>query len=278
MNIKIVSDSSSNLLQLSSAAFESVPMKIRAKEKEYVDDALLDVAEMVENLRHCVGPTSSSCPNTHEWLTAFEGADAIFALTITSSLSGSYSAAANAGREYMETHPGAKVCVIDTLSTGPEMLLLIERICDGARLGMSFEELECSVREYQKHTHLLFALQSLNNLARNGRVNATAAKIAGVLGICVVGKASDEGTLEPLHKCRGMKKALKTIVQEMEAMGYAGGKIRIDHCQNLEAAQQLREALLTLSPAADIQIGECRALCSYYAEKGGLLIGFEDAL
>lgn len=278
MNIKIVSDSSSNLLQLPGIAFESVPMKIRAMEKEYIDDAFLDVAEMVEDLRHCSGSTSSSCPNTHEWLTAFEGADAVFALTITSSLSGSHSAAANAASEYMETHPGAKVCVIDTLSTGPEMLLLMDRICDGVRVGMSFEELERSVRAYQQRTHLLFVLQSLNNLARNGRVNATAAKIAGVLGICVVGKASDEGTLEPLHKCRGMKKALKTIVQEMEDMGYTGGKIRIDHCQNLEAAQQLRESLLALHPSADIKIGECRALCSYYAERGGLLIGFEDAL
>lgn len=277
MNFKIVSDSSSNVFEFSGVAFESVPLKIITHEKEYTDNAALNVPEMVEDLRCLSGPTSSSCPNIHEWLTAFCDADAVFALPITSSLSGSYSAAVNARQEYLASHPTAKVCVLDTLSTGGEMQLLMEKIRDGILAGDSFEQIERSVRSYQAHTHLLFALQSLNNLARNGRVNPAIAKIAGVLGICVVGKASDEGTLRPLHKCRGMKKALKTIVSEMEAMGFSGGKVCIDHCLNPEAAMQLSDALKLAYPSSDIRIGTCKALCSYYAEKGGLIIGFEDS-
>lgn len=43
---------------------------------------------------------------------------------------------------------------------------------------------------YAGHTHLLFSLESLNNLARNGRVKLTAAVVARALGIRVLGQAS----------------------------------------------------------------------------------------
>ena len=60
--------------------------------------------------------------------------------------------------------------------------------------------------------------------------------------------------------------------------GFKGGKVRIDHCLNLEGAQQLKNLILSAFPSADVIIGECRALCSFYAERGGLLVGFEDGI
>ena len=47
---KIAADSSSNVLAMTGTDYASVPLKIRA-EKEYVDDANLDVAGMVADLR-----------------------------------------------------------------------------------------------------------------------------------------------------------------------------------------------------------------------------------
>ena len=64
----------------------------------------------------------------------------------------------------------------------------------------------------------------------------------------------------------------------MSEIGFKGGKVRIDHCLNLEGAQQLKNLILSKFPSADVIIGECRALCSYYAERGGLLVGFEDCV
>jgi len=125
-------------------------------------------------------------------------------------------------------------------------------------------------------THLVFSLESLTNLARNGRVNPAVAKIAGVLGIRVIGCASEVGTLQQLHKCRGEKKALETLFTEMVSRGFAGGKARIAHCFNLEAANKLKETILAAFPRADIFIEPTTALCSFYAEQGGLLVGFES--
>ncbi len=56
---------------------------------------------------------------------------------------------------------------------------------------------------------------------------------------------------------------------------FCGSRVEIAHCQNEEAAKTLKDKLLTNCPQADVEIHTLRGLCSYYAEKGGLLIGFE---
>ena len=276
MKFKIVADSSANVLQFPGVGFASVPLKINTEAAEYVDDGSLDVGKMVEEIKVTKGRSGTSCPNIHDWLQAFEGADRIFAIAITSNLSGSCAAALQAKEEYEQTHPGAKVHVIDTLSTGPEMVLIMEKLRQWIQEAHPFEKIVEAVHGYMEKTHLLFCLESLTNLARNGRVSTAVAKIAGVLGIRVVGKASDEGTLEQLHKCRGEKKAIETLFEEMKRMGFHGGKTRISHCFNLEAAQKLKEHILAVFPESDVQIGQARGLCSFYAEQGGLLIGFES--
>ena len=275
MKTRIVTDSSSNLFDLPDVSYACVPMKIITRQAEYADTPELDVAAMVEALRREGGPSGSSCPNVHEWLTAFGDADEVFAVTITGTLSGSHSAAVQAAEEYRSVHPGAKVCVLDSLSAGPELQLTVEQLREGILAGQPFEVLEKSAREGMRRTHLSFALQSMTNLANNGRISPAVAKIASVLGIWVVGRASAEGTLEPMPKGRGEKNGLRTLFSDMKAMGYAGGRVRIAHCMNEAGAQQLAALIREAHPQADVRVDVCRGLCSYYAEKGGLMVGFD---
>ena len=276
MKFKIVSDSSSNIFQFPGVSFASVALKINTAGAEYVDDENLDVAKMVRELQENKGKSGTSCPNVHDWLQAFEGADRIFAITITSNLSGSYASAQQAKAIFEENNPDAKVYVVDSLSTGPEMRLIMERLREWIDEHLSFEQIKEKVQAYQKKTHLLFSLESLTNLARNGRVNPAVAKIAGLLGIRMVGCASEVGTLQPLHKCRGEKKALETIFKEMVERGFEGGRARIAHCFNPEAAASLKQTILAAFPKCDVFIEPATALCSFYAEQGGLLVGFES--
>lgn len=278
MTYKIVSDSASNRYDFYGVDYANVPLKIISDEKEYVDVPGLDVPGMIRELREVKTKTGTSCPNAHEWEEQFRSADAVFAVTITSGLSGSHASALQARAEVLRENPQAKIYIIDSLSAGPEMPLLMEKLRERIQAGDSFEVICEAIDAYQKHTHLLFSLQSLMNLARNGRVSPAVAKIAGILGIRVVGKASDEGTLEPLHKCRGEKRALETVFREMKNHGYSGGKVRIAHCLNPEGGEGLRRLIHGEFPQADVSLEPCTGLCSYYAEQGGLMIGYEDAL
>lgn len=276
MSYKIVSDSSSNLQVLEGVDYASVPLKIVTAEKEYTDDAGLDTALMMKELAAYKGRSGTACPSVGEWLEAFGQAENVFAVTITSSLSGCYNSCVQAKAAYEET-PGRRVCCLDTLSTGPEMVLIIEKLRALIAAGLDFDQIERRIREYMKHTHLVFMLESVDNLAKNGRVSPLVARAVGVLGIRIVGKASDEGILQQLHKCRGENRGLDAMLREMEEHGYKGGRVSISHGCNESAALALRDRIKASHPRAEISILPFAGLCSYYGEKGAVLAGFEDA-
>ena len=275
MNYKIVSDSASNLLQ-GTQWYQSVPLKILGQQ-EYIDDGSQDIAEMVHHLKHFKGKSSSSCPNVSDWLDAFEGHRCIFAVTITQRLSGSYNAAVQAANTYREEHPDARIYVIDSMAAGPEMAMIVDKIRTLMDQGLDPDQVMEQVKDYQSHLYTLFCLESLTNLARNGRVNPTVAKLAGVLGIRVCGEAQ-QGQIVPIHKARGAKKALNTLVEMIVERGFQDGcLLRVAHCFAPETAQALGDAILEKFPGARFQMETTGVLCSYYAEQGGLMIGFEGA-
>ena len=125
---KIVSDSASDLTALENIDFAYAPMKLICDQKEFVDDDSLNIKESVDFFYEYKGKSKSSCPNTGEWLEAFGGADDIICVTITSGLSGSYNTACAAKKIYEDENEGKRVFVVDSLSAGPEITLLIEKI------------------------------------------------------------------------------------------------------------------------------------------------------
>ena len=275
MSIKIVLDSSANLQQLQGADVTSVPLKILVGDREFVDDERTDVDEMLQFMSEYKGKSGTACPGVGEFLEAFGDAENVYCITITSNLSGSYNSAVVAASTYLEQHPERKIHVFDSLSTAGEMILMAEKIRELTGKGLDFEAVVEQVKDYQANTRLLFSLESLRNLVNNGRVPAAVAAVAGMLGIRLIGKASDVGTLQPIGKARGEKKLIPELIKHLAQMGYKGGKVRINHSVNPAAALKLKEAIQALYPNADVLIDKNGALCSFYAEKGGLIIGFE---
>lgn len=273
--IKIVADSSCDLFELKHIAFACAPMKMITDEQEFIDDPSLDVEKMVEYFDHYKGKSKSSCPNAEDWLSAFGGADDVFCVTITSGLSGSYNSARVAKELYESENEGKRVFVLDSLSAGPEITLMIQKLEGWIEEGKDYEQICRLIGGYSKKTGLCFMLKSLKTFANNGRVSPMVAKIVGIAGICIVGKASAEGTLEPLHKCRGERHSLKTLVEDLAEQGFRSGRISIGHCQNESAALRLKEMILEKFKSAAIEIHRLKGLCSFYAEKGGILVGFE---
>ena len=199
MKYKLVSDSSSNVFEMRGVDYASVPLKIIFGDKEYVDQPGIDTAKMVAELENHKGHSGTSCPNVQEWYDAFGDADCVFGVAITSNLSGSWGAGAQAARDYEEDHPGKRAFILDSLSAGPALCLMLEDARQQIQAGADFETIKAAMIESQKHNKLAFCLQSLQNLARNGRVSPAVAKLSGVLGIRVVGDTKN-GQITPVHK------------------------------------------------------------------------------
>ena len=99
--------------------------------------------------------------------------------------------------------------------------------------------------------------------------------MAGILGIKIFGVASEKGTLELLGKSRGKLTIYDKAIAEIFARNYQGGRIVISHCYGLNEATYIETTIKNKYPNCDIEIMATSGLCSYYAEQGGILIGFE---
>ena len=275
MMIKLIADSSSDCPALAGIPAAYVPLVISTEARSFTDDGTLNVGDMLSYLAEHKGRSYTACPSVDAWLRAFEGGDEIYVVTITSALSGSFNSAMAARMLYRQEHPEAKVAVFDSRSTGPELHLILEKLQDCIARGLPFEQTVQEVEAYQQHTGLLFCLHSLHKMAQNGRVNKVVAAAVGVLGIRIVGKASDEGTLAQLAKSRGDRKALPEMIEQMRQAGYTGGKVRLTHVENPALADGFAGQLLAAWPDADVQIAASTGLCSYYAESGAIMVGFE---
>lgn len=275
MKRKIVADSSCDIWELNGVDFAVAPMTISTDNKHYVDNQKLDVRLMSEDLAKYKGVSHTACPSVGSWLDCYEGFDEIFVITLTGAMSGTYNSAMTAKGIYEEENENVKVHVFDSLSTGPEMRLLIEKLKEMIEEDLPFEEIVEKGQDYLNHTRLFFALKSLHNFAMNGRVSKTVASAIGVLNISIFATASEKGTIQQISKCRGEKKVVKSMIEHLEDAGYHGGKVRISHADNLKLAHNVRDKILELYPNADIIVYPMGGLCTYYAEKGGLLVGCE---
>ena len=279
MTWKIVADSGCDYRQLANPAidteFISVPLKIQVANQVFIDDANLDIDQMMETMYATSEASKSACPSPDDYLKAFEGAKHIFVVTITGTLSGSQNSAQLAKNLYLEDHPEAHIHVIDSLSAGGEVDLLVEKLNELIDQGLSFDEVVKAITDYQTKTKLLFVLAKVDNLVKNGRLSKLIGAVVGLLNIRMVGEASETGTLELLQKARGAKKSLQAAYDEIIKAGYAGGRIVMAHRSNEKFCQQLSELLREKYPQAEIKILPTSGLCSFYAEDGGLLMGYE---
>ena len=279
MTWKIVADSGCDYRQLVSPAtdttFVSVPLKIQVADQLFIDDHHLNIDQMMETMYATSEASKSACPSPDDYLRSFEGGDNIIVVTITGTLSGSHNSAQLAKNIYLEEHPETNIHVIDSLSAGGEVDLFVDKLNELIGQGLSFEEVVQTITAYQEKTKLLFVLAKVDNLVKNGRLSKLLGTVVGLLNIRMVGEASETGTLELLQKARGAKKSLQAAYEELIKAGYAGGRIVMAHRSNDKFCQQLSELLREKYPQADIRIIPTSGLCSFYAEEGGLLMGYE---
>ena len=275
-NIKLIIDSSSNMKSDPDHNVEVVPLTISFGGKDYIDDQNLNIREFLNDMNQNQIAGKTTCPSIQAWLNALEGTEKAIIITMTSGMSGTFSSALQAKTMYEEKYPTSQIIVVDSRSAGPELTIVLHGIEKMIQGDIRFVDLEEVIAKFRMRTHLLFILQSLHNLSLNGRVSPVVAKVAGLLKINLIGTASKEGKLEPLTKARGMKKAIRELLKYMKDDNYHGGEVIIDHCENEKDAEIIKDKILAEYPDAQVTIRPMRGLCSFYAEEGGIMVGFHE--
>ena len=209
MKWNIITDSSCDMFgfdkEHENIVFSSVPFTISVGDENFVDDRNLDVDGMIDSMDACAEASHTACPSPHAWQEKFEQEGNVIAITISSKLSGSYNSACAAKDMVLEEQPDKKIAVIDSRSAGSELVLLVKKICELIESGADFETVVEKAELYSRHTHVVFALSSFNNLVKNGRMSKIVGFVANKLGFWGIGIGTEEGTIQIKGKARGKK-------------------------------------------------------------------------
>lgn len=278
---KLVSDSGCSLLVPDGLAgididYAEVPFTISVDNTDYIDEPGIDIEKMLEHIANCRSGGRTSCPSPHAWLEAWGDAENVIAFTLSAALSGSYNSAIAARHMALEKNPGRNIAVINTCGAGvfPEQLANI--IYEGIEDGDSFDAIVSAADKAVREIQVMFALGSLDNLIKAGRLNKLVGYAAHRFNISAIGVASPGGRIELRHKFRGMKKTYSKLIDTLRETGFAGGELVISHCMNEDGAEKLGHLIKAEWLDADVSIVPASGLCSYYMGKGGMIITYRE--
>ena len=278
---KLVSDSGCSLLVPDGLAgididYAEVPFVISVDNTDYIDEPGIDIEKMLEHIANCRSGGRTSCPSPHAWLEAWGDAENVIAFTLSAALSGSYNSAIAARHMALEKNPGRNIAVINTCGAGglPEQLTNI--IYEGIHEGDSFDAIVSAADKAVRETQVMFALGSLDNLIKAGRLNKLVGYAAHRFNISAIGVASPGGRIELRHKFRGMKKTYDKLIDTLRETGFAGGELVISHCMNEEGAEKLGHLIKAEWLDTDVSVVPASGLCSYYMGKDGLIITYHE--
>ena len=278
MNWRIVTDSSCDYVldqELpENIKISKVPFIITIGEKDYIDNEDLNVDEMINDMESCVEASHTACPSPETWAEEFKKDDYTIAITISANLSGSYNSAMLAKNIVEETYHEKKVYVLNSKSAGSVLSMYLETAIELIKEGKSFDEVVEFLEKSMEDKHTIFALASFSNLVKNGRVGKVAGFLAKVLKIWGIGIASPEGTIVVKKKLRGIKNVIKAFIEDMKENNFIGKYVIISHCGNHELATKLKEALIETLEKVKVKILSTRGLCSFYAERKGLIVSY----
>lgn len=283
MTYKIIGDSCLDLTQelKKDTVFQMIPLTLQVGSAQVTDDETFDQTAFIDMVKACPECPKTACPSPENFKKAYEEAeaDAVFVVTLSSHLSGSYNSAVLAKELYEEEKKEAgepvtkKIAVIDSLSASSGELNQALYIRDLCEQGLDFEEIAERAEAYSHKMKTYFVLETLDTLRKNGRLSGLQAFFATALNIKPV-MGAEEGVIIKLDQARGINKALQRMcdIAVKEAEDTAGKRIVICHVNHPERALYVKEELEKRASFKEVVITEAAGVATVYANDGGIIL------
>lgn len=283
MTYKIIGDSCLDLTEelKKNPVFQMVPLTLQVGSNQVVDDETFDQKAFIDMVKASPECPKTACPSPESFKKAYQEAeaDAVFVITLSSHLSGSYNSAVLAKELYEEEMRESgksmtkKIAVIDSLSASSGELNQALYIRDLCEKGLDFEAVEEKARAYSHRMKTYFVLESLDTLRKNGRLSGLQAFFATALNIKPV-MGADEGVIIKLDQARGINKALQRMcdIAVKEAGETEEKRLVICHVNHADRAAYVKAELEKRAQFKEIVITQAAGVATVYANDGGIIL------
>lgn len=277
MRYKIVVDSCCELPQdlRQDDRFEIVPLTLMVGDVyEKEDNEEFNQREFLDAVASCPECPKSACPSPERYMDAYRTeAEHVYAVTLSSKLSGSYNSALLGKNLYHEKYGDKDILVVDSKSASCGETQIAYKIVELEEQGMPFHEITARIGEFVKGMNTYFVLENLDTLRKNGRLSGVKAFVASTLNIKPV-MGADDGSIIQLGQGIGMKKALAKMADTAieQAADPEKKRLMITHCNNLKAAECVRRHIEEKLKFMETLILDTAGVSSMYANEGGVIL------
>ena len=230
-----------------------VPLYVRFGADSYRDYVDMTPEEFYERLRTAEELPTTSQPTPQDFAAAYEelaGHERVFVLTVSAKLSGTYASAQQGADE-----PRGRVRVIDTATASAAITMLGMAIQRRLERGTTDEEVDELVARFKRDSGLVFTLDTLEYLAKGGRIGRAAGWAGQLLHIKPILTLA-EGEVLPLKRVRGNRKAIQEFATAFRdgTTDAAGLRVGIAHADAPDRMAALEQLVKDIRPKAEIEV------------------------
>jgi DegV family protein with EDD domain len=272
MSIRIVSDSTCDLPPevIEEYQIRIIPLYINAGREQYLDGIDITREQFYTRLPDFETHPSTAVPSPQKFKAIYdslaeEGADTIFSIHISETLSAVMDMARTAAKDTVS----AVIKVLDARQLSMGTGFLVETAAMMAKAGHTVEEIVQSLNDQIKRTHVFAALDTLEYLKRSGRMNRFMSSLGSLLQIKPILRMTDG--VATTEKVRTQSKAMNRIVEILASLGRIE-KVAILHTHAPEKVEQLRKLAARLLPAGKIMVQDITPVIGAHLGPGA--VGF----
>ena len=230
-----------------------VPLYVRFGAESYRDYVDIGPAEFYERLRTSEELPTTSQPTPQDFLAAYEELadyERVLSLHVSAKLSGTFASAESAAGQ-----AGGRVRVIDTATASAAIAMLGLAIQRRLESGTTDEEVDALADRVKRESGLIFTLDTLEFLARGGRIGRASSWAGQLLHIKPILTLA-EGEVLPIKRVRGNRKAIQEFASAFGegTVDGPGLRVGIAHAEAPERMAALDELVRDLRPQAEIEI------------------------
>ena len=238
------------------------------EQEQYLNNIDIDPPALYRRLETAEALPKTSHPNIAQYIEAFSSVEEeVLCICLTSRMSGSYNTACTAAKMMAEEGGHAPVTVVDSLQVSFDLALLAVEAARMAAAGAGVAEICRMLEEKKKRVGVYFAMESLQNARKGGRVGAIRVLAADLLKVKPLLMFRD-GLVRDYGVVRGFDTALEKVIQRCCASAEPGGEIYVFHADRAELAEYVKGRLLAHDPTARVRIGWVGAVIGIYTGAG----------
>ena len=266
----VVTDSTADILPEIAAAHEVtvVPLTVTFGAESFVDGTFTQ-ADFFERMAGAPELPKTSQPSigafAEAYRAALETADEVVSVHISNRLSGTIESARAAAEQF-----AGCVHVFDSLNLSWGLGWQVIDAAQAAAEGLSPEAALDRLAEVRERVKMIVGVDSLDNLARGGRIGRVSTFLGSLLNLKVTFTVDTDGAFQPVARSRGEKAALELtmdwVAKQMD--GATRGKFAVGHAMSLDRAHRLAEELRERYDVTELVVYEAGTVIATHTGSG----------